>query len=157
MPNPPAKPQVETCSMQVTPGGDTFVMDLTTSRHEALRVEFPGWVVHQLMRVLPHLDAAIQQKGDVALASLIAYPVVDWNVERAGLGQGIALWLRNDRHADTACYLSLETAAALYHELGDAIARSAATKHDPAGCFVARSSESKPRKHEQDPAAARPS
>src|SRR5262245_17762863 len=155
MPDLPTTHQVEMCSMGVIDDG--FVMDLANSRHEAVRIEFPAWVIHQLMRVLPHLDAAIQQKGSDASASLIAYPVVDWNVERAGFDQGIALWLRNDRQVDTACSLSLEAATALYHELGDAIAGSAASKRKAPSPHLGDLAQAAPGSCDRDPAVARPS
>src|SRR5262245_48756228 len=106
----PAMHQVEACSMQVNGGGDGFVMELANSGQEAVRLKFPGWIVYQLMRALPHPDAAIQQKGSAAAASLIAYPLVDWAVERVGVDNRLALWLRNDKQVDTACCLSLDTA-----------------------------------------------
>jgi hypothetical protein len=112
---------IETFSTKVADAHDALVMELTSGQNETVRVELPAWVVQQLMRALPHADAAIQQRGQGATASLIAYPILEWNVTNTGAGQ-LALWLRNDRKVDAAGSFSIESAVALHRELGDAIA-----------------------------------
>lgn len=116
--------QVEMCSMQVSERGDGFVMDLANERRDAIRLEFPDWILHQLMRALPRIDAALQGAG-AGSDTLIAYPLLQWSVESAGAGQGVALHLRNDRHVDAAFQLELEKAVALHRQLGEAIAGAA--------------------------------
>lgn len=53
--------RVQLASVEALPGGDAFVLGLLTENQDLLRVELPCWTVHQLMRVLPRLDAALAQ------------------------------------------------------------------------------------------------
>jgi len=62
--------RVELASVEVLPGGEAFVLGLVDSNQQPLRVEFPCWAVHQLMRVLPRLDAALAQARGEPLAPL---------------------------------------------------------------------------------------
>ena len=124
MPPPTIHQQVQTCSIQLSERGDGFVMDLVNSSQEVVRLEFPAWVLHQLMRTLPRIDAAMQQGALGARGGLLAYPLEEWNVESAGGGLGVALHLRNDRQVDAAFHLPLEAAVALHRELGEAIVRA---------------------------------
>lgn len=123
MPPPTIHQQVQTCSLQLSEHGDGFVMDLVNSSQETVRLEFPAWVLHQLMRTLPRIDAALQHGAPGGRGGLLAYPLEDWNVESAGGGLGVALHLRNDRQVDAAFHLPLEAAIALHRELGEAIVR----------------------------------
>lgn len=133
MPSPPVRHQVEMCSMQLAERGGGFVMDLANSAQQAIRLEFPDSILHQLMRALPRIDAALHQRHGVAGGDLIAYPLRRWNVESAGPGLGVALHLCNDRDVDAAFHLAPEAAVALHRELGEAIARAAAGPGDR-GC-----------------------
>lgn len=122
MPQSPVSHQVERCSVQISERGDGFVMDLANRTNEAIRLEFPDWIVHHLMRALPRIDAALQQRRGTAGGDLVAYPVLRWNVESAGPGLGLVLHLCDDRHVDAAFHLEPPTAAALQHALDDAMA-----------------------------------
>jgi len=118
----PTRHQVEMCSMRLSERGDGFVMDLANRAQEAIRLEFPDWILHQLMRALPHLDAALANGGSGAL---IAYPLARWSVAGAGEAQpGVALHLRNDRAVDATFHLELAQAQALHRALGQAIAEA---------------------------------
>ncbi|MFT3819921.1 MAG: hypothetical protein QM750_20290 [Rubrivivax sp.] len=122
----PTRHQVEMCSMRLSERGDGFVMDLANRAQEAIRLEFPDWILHQLMRALPHIDAALAH-GDSS-GALIAYPLARWSVASAGTRQpGVALHLRDDRHVDAAFHLQPEQALALHRALGQAIAEAAST------------------------------
>jgi hypothetical protein len=123
----PTRHQVEMCSMRLSERGDGFVMDLANRAQEAIRLEFPDWILHQLMRALPHLDAALANGGSGAL---IAYPLARWSVASAVGGDqpGVALHLRNDRAVDAAFHLELAQAQALHRALGQAIAEAIAAK-----------------------------
>ncbi len=121
----PIRHQVEMCSMQLSESGGGFVMDLANSARESIRLEFPDWILHQLMRVLPRIDAALQQADATAAGSLVAYPLAEWRVVSAGPGQGVALHMRNDRQVDAAYHVPLESALSLHRELGEAIAGTA--------------------------------
>ncbi len=123
----PLRHQVEMCSMQLSECGSGFVMDLANSARESIRLEFPDWILHQLMRMLPRIDAALQRPESGGPGSLIAYPLAEWNVVSAGPGQGVALHLRNDHQVDAAFHLSPEAALRLHRELGAALGLTAAT------------------------------
>lgn len=120
--------QVEQFSIQAMPTGEGFVMDLANGRNEAVRLEFPSWMVHQLMRVFPQLDAALHQQQPMLSSALIAYPVIQWTIERSGLDQGVALSLHNDRGVEIGFHFGFDDARAFHRELGEAIARAAAAQ-----------------------------
>lgn len=126
--------RVEMCSIGLSSEGDGFIMELVNGKREAVRLEFPDWIVHQLMRALPHLDAAIQQRHTGQASSLVADPVAAWNVEPVGAGMGVAMHLRTDREVDAAYHLSPQDAAALHQALGEAIALDA--RPSPAAATV---------------------
>lgn len=107
--------------MQLSERGDGFVMDLANRSREAIRLEFPDWILHQLMRALPHIDAALANGND---GTLVAYPLARWSVAGAGAQGGVALHLRNDRHVDAAFHLDPGQALALHRALGQAIAEA---------------------------------
>jgi len=116
--------QVEQFAIQVLPGGDGFVLDLANARHEAVRLEFPSWMLHQLMRVFPRVDAALHEKQQMVSSALIAYSVMAWSIERSGVDDGVALCLRNDRLVESGYHFALEDARVFHRELGEAIARA---------------------------------
>lgn len=126
--------RVEVCSFGLSADGQAVAMTLSGGAQEPVRLEFPEWIVHQLMRVLPHLDAAIQQRHTGQARSLVAYPVAAWNVEPVGAGMGVAMHLRTDREVDAAYHLSPQDAAALHQALGEAIALDA--RPSPAAATV---------------------
>lgn len=119
----PTRHQVEMCSMRLSERGDGFVMDLANRAQEAIRLEFPDWILHQLMRALPQLDAALAHGNSGAL---VAYPLARWSLApAAGAEGGVALHLRNDRAVDAAFHLPLAQAQTLHRALGQAIAEAA--------------------------------
>ena len=122
----PQRHQVETCSMRISERGDGFVMDRANRAHEAIRLEFPDWIVHQLMRALPRIDAALQQRHGLAGGDLVAYPLLRWNVEHAGPGLGVVLHLCDDRQVDAAFHLEARTALALQRAIDEAISAAPA-------------------------------
>src|SRR5262245_55058052 len=119
--------EVESCSMRALAGGGGFAMDVVDGNRQTVRLQLPAWVMHQLMRALPGLDAAIHQRVDAASHALIGYGVRQWSVEPSGVEQGLALSLRNERAVDAAYHFGLDDAREFYRELGDAIARAALT------------------------------
>jgi len=122
--NAPTRHQVELCSMQVLPDSDGFVMDLANADNQAVRLEFPGWMLPQLMRALPQLDAVLNRVDGAGPNALVAHPVDGWSIASPGPGQGLALCLRDARHVETALHFSLDEARSFQHELGEAIARA---------------------------------
>jgi len=119
--NPPTRHRVELCSMRVLPDSDGFVMDLANADNQALRLEFPSWMLAQLMRALPQLDAALNRVAGAGPNALIAHPVDGWTIASPGPGQGLALCLRDVRHVETALHFSLDEARSFQHELAEAI------------------------------------
>jgi len=117
--------QVELCSLRLADNGQGFVMDFADDGNEAVRLECPTWMLYQLMRVLPQIDAALHQRNGAPSTALIAYPLLGWTVERSGLGDGVAMCLRNDRHVEAGFHLDLADAQAFHRELGAAIERAA--------------------------------
>lgn len=121
------------CSMRLAEQGGGFVMELANSDRQAVRLEFPDWILCQLMRALPRIDAALKQRHGAASSDLLAYPVRRWNVEGVGPGMGIALYLCDDRDVDAAFHLSLQAAAELHRELGAVVARACNDSAERAG------------------------
>ena len=64
----PALPsqRVELGSIEILPDGESFVIGLVGANQQMHRMEMPAWTVHQLMRVLPRIDAALAQARDDA-------------------------------------------------------------------------------------------
>jgi len=127
--------RVEMCTIHLSERIDGFVMDLTNEDGEAASLAFPAWVVHQLQRLLPYIDAAILQ-GSSQPGMLVAHAVTDWNVEPSGPGLGVAIHLRSNRQVDAAYLLSPDDATILHHALGEAIAHNEQTlAAKPAGAL----------------------
>jgi len=112
---------VELGSVEVSPHGRSFVLGLVGENREVHRLELPCWTVHQLMRLLPRLDAALLQARDEVAPDLIAYPVIEWAVEHTGADQSVALSLRTDRQVETAFLFAHEEASALHAALTQAL------------------------------------
>jgi len=64
---PPGQ-RVELGSVEILPDGESFVIGLVGANQQLHRMEMPAWTVHQLMRVLPRIDAALAQARDDASA-----------------------------------------------------------------------------------------
>ena len=133
---------VDSCSIYPSHQGDGFIMEIAQSGEASVQLKFPTCVVHQLMRTLPHIDAALLTRGEPAPAGLVAYPLLAWKVEGVDRSTqeaagSVVLQLRNDRFVDTSLDLDLETATALLHDLGLAIAQ--ARSLDTAGAAPATS------------------
>lgn len=112
--------EVEEFMIQALPDGHGFIMDLANARQEAIRLEFPGWMLHQLMRVLPKLDAALQQPSSTD-APLLAYPVAAWRIEHQGFESGLVIRLRDSRAVESALHFEPVDAQTFHRELGEAI------------------------------------
>jgi hypothetical protein len=117
--------EVAACTLEVQAQGTGFVMDLSDPEQTHLRLAFPAWLVNQLLRALPHIDAALQQRDGLATASLVAHPVQDWGLEPLGEDQGHALWLRDNRHVEAAFHLAPDDLARLHGQIGEALAARA--------------------------------
>jgi hypothetical protein len=113
--------KVELSSVEVLPGGEGFVLGLVAANQEVHRIELPSWAVHQLMRLLPRLDASVLQAQGYSTGDLIAYPVVEWCVLPAGAEREVALSLKSNRQVESAYLISLEEARAFHAALGEAI------------------------------------
>lgn len=119
--------QVELSAVQVLPTGEGFVLEVSNGTEEPLQLCFPVWSLHQLMRALPRIDAAMHQARGAPSSAVLAYPVVDWTVEFAGAGQGVAMSLTTDRSVESGYAFDLDAALVLHRELGEAIARARMT------------------------------
>ena len=133
----PQVDQVELSAVQVLPGGDGFVLEVRNSDQQPLQLRFPVWSLRQLMRVLPRIDAALNQAQDAPSSAVLAYPVVEWTVEDAGASQGVAMCLKTDRNVVSGFAFDLDAALVLHRELGEAIARARARARAAAADAVA--------------------
>lgn len=113
--------EVEDFVIRALPGGHGFAMDLANAKQESVRLEFPSWMLHQLMRVLPKLDAAMQQPS--ADAVLLAYQIAAWRIEHQGYGGGLVMRLRDSRDIESALHFALSDAQDFHRELGEAISK----------------------------------
>lgn len=119
--------QVELSAVQILPDGEGFMLEVRSADQPPLQLRFPVWTLHQLMRVLPRIDAALHQSRQRVSAALLAYPVDDWTVEYAGPDRGITLCIRTDRNIDSGYTFAFDAALVLHRELGEAIAQAQAT------------------------------
>jgi hypothetical protein len=71
MPTLPSQ-RVELGSIEILPDGESFVIGLVGANQQMHRMEMPAWTVHQLMRVLPRLEAALAQARDDSSAIVSA-------------------------------------------------------------------------------------
>lgn len=113
--------RVELGSVEMLPDGEGFVLGLVDSKQEVRRMELPSWTVHQLMRVLPRLDAALQQARNGVPSELVAYPIVRWAVECTGSDHSVALSVQTDRHVESAFLLAPADARAIHSALGSVL------------------------------------
>lgn len=118
-------------------------MEIAQRGAASVQLKFPTCVVHQLMRTLPHIDAALLTRQEPSPASLVAYPLLAWKVEgveRSAQEEvgSVVLQLRNDRFVDTSLDLDLETATALVHDLSIAIAQARSSDAADAASAAAR-------------------
>jgi len=116
---------VELSSVDVLPHGRSFVLGLADANGEVHRMELPSWALHQLMRMLPRLDAALLQARREITSDLIAYPVEQWGVERVATDQSVALSVRTDRGIESAYLFAPEDARALHATLSETLAAPA--------------------------------
>jgi hypothetical protein len=118
----PESHRVELGSVEVSPDGEGFVLGFIAPNQDVHRMQLPRWTLQQLMRMLPRLDAAlVQARGEVG-SDLIAYPVVQWCVERTGMEDTVALSVRDARHVESAYLFDACDAAAIHAALGEALA-----------------------------------
>ncbi|MBB3177498.1 hypothetical protein [Variovorax sp. Sphag1AA] len=105
-----------------------FVLGFVDMQNGTYRMQLPSWALHQLMRALPRLDAALQARSRLNSA-LIAYPVTQWSAERTGVDDAVALCLQTDRGVESGFLLSRADASALHAALGEAIHAPEALRH----------------------------
>jgi hypothetical protein len=108
-------------SVEVLPNGQSFVLSLVGADQEVHRMELPCWTVHQLMRMLPRLDATLMQARERLTTDLVAYPVVQWNVERTGADRAVAMSVRDERQVESAFLLQADEARAFHAALGETL------------------------------------
>jgi hypothetical protein len=113
--------RVNLCSIELVPDGQGFVFGLVAADQQVHRMELPSWTVYQLMRALPHLDAALLRARGEAAGELIAYPVVRWGAEPMGTDGAVALSVLSDRRVESSFLLAADDARALHAALGDLI------------------------------------
>ncbi|HKX41483.1 MAG TPA: hypothetical protein VJO99_10025 [Burkholderiaceae bacterium] len=115
-----ASRRAELGAIEVLPGRDGVVVGLVGPNAETLRIEMPAWTVHQLMRCLPRIDAALHGDGDSA-PGVIAYPIAQWSVRSVGQARSVALSMLSDRRVASTFMLGPDEARAIHRALGDAI------------------------------------
>ena len=115
---------VELSSVEIQPNGGSFVLSLVDANSGLHRMELPSWALHQLMRMLPRLDAALLQAQREVTSDLIAYPVTQWDLERVATDQSVALSVLTDRGAESAFLFGPEDALALHTTLGETLAEA---------------------------------
>ncbi len=69
--SPPECQRVELSSAEVTPDGESFIMGFLGANSEVHRLELPFWAIHQLMRILPRLDAALLQARQAGASAAV--------------------------------------------------------------------------------------
>ena len=117
----PQNQRFELGSIELMPDGESFVLGLVDSNEEIKRVELPRWTIHQLMRMLPRLDATMVQARNRLTSDLVAYGVVQWSIERTGADRAVAMSMQDERREESAFWLSAENAEALCCALGEAL------------------------------------
>jgi hypothetical protein len=106
-------------SAEVLPDGESFVLSFVGRDQEVHRMELPRWTAHQLMRILPRLDATMMQARETLTPDLTAYPVVQWNVQRTD--GAVAMSVRDERQVELAFLLHTDDARALHAALGETL------------------------------------
>lgn len=117
--------RVEFSSAEVLPHGESFVLSLVEANGDVHRMELPCWALHQLMRMLPRLDAALLQARQEVSSDLIAYPVLQWGLQSASADRAVALSVRTDRGVESAFLFDPADARALHASLGSTLSAAA--------------------------------
>ena len=113
--------RVELGSVELAPNGETFVLGLVGANQQTLRMEMPSWTVHQLMRVLPRLDAVLCRSALDDDADLVAHRALQWSVQTAGADGTVALCVQSDQRVESAFSFAQQDAVALHAALGEAL------------------------------------
>ena len=113
---------VELRSLEIASDGEAFVLGFVAPNEDVHRMELPRWTLHQLMRMLPRLDAALLQARNEPCTDLIAHPVLGWTVEPAGTNGAVVLSVRDARQIESAYLFEVDDALTLHSALGDALA-----------------------------------
>lgn len=108
-------------SIEIEPGGESFVLGLVGEHQEVLRMQMPSWAVHQLMRMLPRLDATLFHARDSITSDLIAHEVVEWSVEKTGVDHRVAVCVKTNQLVESAYLLSHDDAVAVHAALGESL------------------------------------
>ena len=111
--------RVELGSVELLEQENGFVLGFIDMQNKTYRMQLPPWALHQLMRLLPRLDAALLQARGGLDSGLVAYPVTRWSIERIGIDDAVALSLQTDRGVESAFLLSSADASALHAALGE--------------------------------------
>jgi hypothetical protein len=121
--------RVELASVGVLPDG--FVLGVFDADAREHRIEFPVWALHQLMRMLPRLDAARLQPCREPGSRLVAYPVESWGAQAVAAEDSVALSMRTDRGVESAYLFKRADARALHATLGEMLAAPASGHEVP--------------------------
>ena len=132
--------EVDLVSVQVRADREGFVLECLDQEQRTVQLQFRSWALHQLMRALPRVDAAMHQTPGSPASAVHAHPVTEWFVQRSGIADDVAMCLRTDRQVESAFTLDYETALAFHRELGEAIARAASSAPPNGGPWPAASS-----------------
>lgn len=97
-------------------------MAFADGSQKEVHVELPTWLLPQLMRVLPQLDALLREHE---APGLVAYGVAAWQVQTLGGARGLTACFRDERQIESGFHLQLDDARTLHRELGEAIERAA--------------------------------
>lgn len=113
-------------AVNLLPCGDGFALVVRTADQGSMELRFPVSTLHQLMRVLPRVDAALHQRASAVSSALLAYPVIDWSAQHLGADGGVGLCLRTDHHVESGFAFDLTAAQRLCADLSTAIAAAQA-------------------------------
>jgi hypothetical protein len=113
--------QLELREVNVLPSGDGFMLVVQPTDQQSPELRFPVRTLHQLMRVLPRVDAAMHEGRGGLSSALLAYPVTDWTVKHVGRERGVAIALRTDVHVESGFAFDLDAAQRFCHDLSVAI------------------------------------
>lgn len=101
-----------------------FALEFQDAQGRATSVELPHDAVTLLMKIAPNIDAALLADEANLSSSLIAYPVHDWNVDSAGVDDGVAIFLRTSALVEAAFHFSLDDARTFHEEFGRSLRRA---------------------------------
>ncbi|HTT12432.1 MAG TPA: hypothetical protein VMG60_16235 [Burkholderiaceae bacterium] len=111
---------VELSRVDVLPGEQAFVLQVTHPVQGVQRLRFPRWALYQLMRLLPQVDAVMMNAG---APGAVAYPVKAWSFGRLAQ-DGIVVTLRTDTLVDSSFAFDYQAAAAFHFGLGELLDRA---------------------------------